>query len=225
METAADWLGGVTGNSTCQAGVMSDAWPIVHAERMALIDDLADLGDDLWSRQSLCGDWTVHDVAAHLIANAKTTRLGIVHAMIRARFDFDRQNAQGVERERGATPGETLARLRQVATRTSTPPAPLDSRIVEEVVHGDDIRRPLGIERSYSSEAVLRSLRYQARTSVSFGGAKQRVAAIRLHATDEDVSIGDGSEVRGPALSLLMAISGRKVALRDLDGPGVSALE
>jgi hypothetical protein len=38
----------------------------------------------------------------------------------------------------------TLERLRQVASRTSTPPAPLDIRIVEEVVHGEDIRRALG---------------------------------------------------------------------------------
>ena len=200
-------------------------WPLVHGERLALIDDLADLTDDQWAHPSLCGDWTVHDVAAHLIRNAKTTRLGIVRDMVRARFDFDRQNAQGVERERGVTPHETLARLRQVASRTSTPPAPLDSRLVEEVVHGEDIRRPLGIKRDYPSEAVVRSLRYQVRTPVSLGGAKQRIATIRLQATDADLSIGDGPEVSGPTLALLMAISGRKAALGDLDGPGVAALE
>lgn len=177
---------------------------MVHVERSALIDDLADLTDGQWACASLCGDWTVHDVAAHLINNAKATRLGIVRDMVRARFDFDRQNAQGVGRERGATPHETLARLRQVATRTSTPPAPLDSRLVEEVVHGEDIRRPLGIEHAYPSEAVVRSLRYQARTSVAFGGSKQRIATVQLRTTDADVSIGDGPEVNGPALSLLL---------------------
>lgn len=134
------------------------------------------LTDDVRAHPSLCGDWTVHDIAAHLINNAKTTRLGIVRNMVRARFDFDRQNAQGVERQRGATPRETLARLQQVATRPSTPPAPLDSRLVEEVVHGEDIRRPPGIKRTYPSEAVVRSLQYQARTPVSLGGAKQLVA-------------------------------------------------
>ena len=204
---------------------MSDVWALVHSERSALIDDLAALSDDQWATPSLCGDWTVHDVAAHLVGNAKTTRLGIVRAMVRARFDFDRQNGQGVERERGPTPDVTLARLRQVATRTSTPPAPLDSRLVEEVVHGEDIRRPLGIKRAYPPEVVIRSLRYQARTPVSFGGAKQRIASIRLRATDADVSIGAGPEVSGPVLSLLMAVSGRTAALGDLDGPGVAALE
>jgi hypothetical protein len=91
--------------------------------------------------------------------------------------------------------------------------------------HGEDIRRPLGIKRAYPPEAVVRSLRYQARTPVSLGGAKQLIATVRLQATDAAVSIGDGPEVSGPALPLLMAISGRKVARNEIDGPGVSALE
>ena len=74
--------------------------------------------------------------------------------MVRARFDFDRQNEAGIAREKGATPAETLDRLRAVMGRRTTPPAPLDSRLVEEVVHGEDVRRPLGIRRDYPSEAV-----------------------------------------------------------------------
>ena len=203
---------------------MSDPWPIVHAERAALVEDLAHLTDDQWQQQSLCGDWTVREVAAHLVNNAKTTRLGIVREMIRARFDFDRQNASGVARELGASPAETLARLRSVVRNTDTPPAHLDSRLVEEVVHGEDIRRPLRISRSYPSEAVVRAIGYQARTSTAMGGSKQRIAGVRLVATDADLTIGDGPEVTGPALSLLLAITGRSVALADLDGPGVAGL-
>ncbi|CCF61736.1 conserved protein of unknown function [Nocardia cyriacigeorgica GUH-2] len=44
-------------------------------------------------------------------------------------------------------------------------------------------------------------------------------------ATDEAVFIGDGPEISGPALSLLLAISGRKVALSDLTGPGLRVLD
>jgi uncharacterized protein (TIGR03083 family) len=197
---------------------------MVHAERAALIDDLGGVDGRRWEEPSLCGGWTVHDVVAHLIDTARTTRLGFVVGLARAGFDFDRQNARGVERERGAAPRETLERLGQVASRTSTPPAPLDSRLVEEVVHGEDIRRPLGITRSYPREAVVRSLRLQARTPASFGGAKERIAGIRLTAVDAEVSIGDGPEVSGTALSLLMAVSGRWVGPADLDGPGVAAL-
>jgi uncharacterized protein (TIGR03083 family) len=201
-----------------------DVWTMVHAERAALIDDLDGVDGRRWEEPSLCEGWTVHDVVAHLIDTARTTRLGFVLGLARAGFDFDRQNARGVERERGASPREALERLGQVASRRSTPPAPLDSRLVEEVVHGEDIRRPLGITRSYPREAVVRSLRLQARTPASFGGAKERIACVRLTAVDADVSIGDGPEVSGTALSLLVAVSGRRLALDDLDGPGVAAL-
>ncbi|WP_205718583.1 maleylpyruvate isomerase family mycothiol-dependent enzyme [Actinomadura sp. WMMA1423] len=201
-----------------------DVWAMVHAERAALIEDLSRLDDEQWDEPSLCDGWTVHDVVAHLVDTARTTRLGFAVRLARARFDFDRQNAHGVQRERGAGPRETLERLRRVASRRSTPPAPLDSRLVEEVVHGEDIRRPLGLIHSYPQEAVVRSLLLQARTPAAFGGAKESTARIRLTATDAGLSIGDGPEVSGTALSLLLAISGRKAALDEFAGSGVSAL-
>ena len=204
---------------------MTDVWELVHQERRALIDDLAGLAPEQWESPSLCGGWTVHDVAAHLVDNARTTRLGIVAAMVRARFDFDRQNDAGVAREKGATPAETLDRLRAVMGRRTTPPAPLDSRLVEEVVHGEDVRRPLGIRRDYPSEAVTRALAHQLKTSVALGGGRQRAAGVRLRASDVDVAVGDGPEVSGPVVSLLMVVSGRAQALEDLTGPGLPRLE
>lgn len=199
-------------------------WPMVHAERAALIADLDKLTAEEWGKPSLCEGWTVHDVAAHLVDTARTTRLGFVAAMVRARFDFDRQNAQGVQRERGATPQETLDRLRQAATLRSTPPVPLDSRLVEEIVHGEDIRRPLGLTHTYPPEAVIRALRLQTRTPASFGGAKELTARIQLRASDADLSIGTGPQVHGTALSLLLAVSGRHGVGAELDGPGVALL-
>ncbi|WP_329579370.1 maleylpyruvate isomerase family mycothiol-dependent enzyme [Streptomyces sp. NBC_01361] len=201
-----------------------DVWAMVHAEREALIDDLAHLKDDQWVKPSLCDGWTVHDVLAHLIDTARTTRLGFVKGMTLARFDFNRQNTRGVERERRSTPQETLERFRQVASRTSTPPAPLDSRLVEEVVHGEDIRRPLGLTRTYPTQAVVRSLRLQTRTPASFGGAKELLTRLQLRATDTDLTLGTGPEVKGPALDLLLAVMGRRAALDDLHGPGVATL-
>ncbi|WUH98531.1 maleylpyruvate isomerase family mycothiol-dependent enzyme [Spirillospora sp. NBC_00431] len=199
-------------------------WAMVHAERAALIGDLENVDEERWELPSLCDGWTVHDVVAHLVDTARTTRAGFVAGLVRARFDFDRQNARGVERERGATPGETLARLRQVASRRSAPPAPLDTRLVEEIVHGEDIRRPLGLIRAYPQEAVVRALRVQTRTSASFGGAKELVSRVRLTAVDADLSIGEGPHVNGTALALLLAVSGRPVPPSDLDGPGAAML-
>ncbi len=79
---------------------MNDVWTLVHAERRALIQDLTDLTNAQWEQASLCAGWTVRDVAAHLVNNAKATRWGVVRDMARARFDFDRQTAAGVKRGR-----------------------------------------------------------------------------------------------------------------------------
>lgn len=204
--------------------LQDNVWPMVHAERAALIQDLTGIAQDRWAEPSLCPGWTVHDVVAHLVGTARTTRLGFVLGLAAAGFDFHRQNARGVARERGANPAQTLERLRAVASRTSTPPAPLDTRLVEEVVHGEDIRRPLGLTRAYPMEAVVRALRLQVRTPASFGGAKELVAGVRLAATDTDLAIGEGPEVSGTALSLLLAVSGRPVAPDELAGPGAAAL-
>lgn len=203
---------------------MTDVWSMVHAERAALISDLAELDNGRWDEQSLCAGWTVHDVVAHLVHAAQTTRLGATVGFVLAEFDFHRQNSDGIERHRGYSPKETLERLARVASRRSTPPAPLDSRLFEAVVHGEDIRRPLGLPRCYPSEAVIRALRLQARIPAAFGGAKDLLARVRLSAVDATVSLGNGPAVSGPALSLLLANSGRRVALADLEGEGLAVL-
>ncbi|QBR91920.1 maleylpyruvate isomerase family mycothiol-dependent enzyme [Nocardioides euryhalodurans] len=203
---------------------MGDVWPWVHAEREALVRDLDGRTAEEWERPSLCEGWTVHDVVSHLLDTALTTRLGFVLGLARARLDFDRQNARGVRRQRGDSPQDTLARFRRVVGRTSTPPAPLDSRLVEAIVHGEDVRRPLGLIGDYPQAAVRRALRLQARTPSSFGGARELVAQVRLVAVDADVAVGTGPEVHGPVLSLLLVATGRSIALDDLDGPGLAAL-
>ena len=50
-------------------------WPAIHAERIALADDLGQLDRQQWAQQSLCGRWTVEEVVAHLTAGASTGRL------------------------------------------------------------------------------------------------------------------------------------------------------
>jgi hypothetical protein len=70
----------------------------------------------------------------------------------------------------------------------------------------------MGLTRAYPPEAVVRSLRLQARTPAFFGGAKELMSRGRLTATDADLSIGNGPTVSGRALSLLLAVSGRQVA-------------
>ncbi|MEC5180239.1 maleylpyruvate isomerase family mycothiol-dependent enzyme [Arthrobacter sp. CG_A4] len=198
-------------------------WPVVHDERRALIRDLEMLRPEQWQRPSPCPDWDVHDVVAHLVDTAKTTRLGFVRSMVAVGFDFDRDNAAGVARERADDPGRTLAEFRAVLTRTTGPPAPLATRLVEAFVHGEDIRRPVGISRDYPAAHVITALSYQLKTTEKMGGGKERAEGWRLVASDAAFEHGTGQEVRGPAIVLLLAASGRPVAANELTGSGAAA--
>lgn len=195
---------------------------MVHAERRALADDLEHLTAAQWATPSLCAGWDVHDVVAHLVSSARQGRLGFAGALARARFDFDREVARGVAAERRADPADTLAALRAVCGRSDIPPVPLITRVEEWVIHGEDIRRPLGLSRAYPTEWVARAVEHTARER--FAGGRERVAGLTLAATDCDLRVGAGPEVSGTALSLLLAASGRGVALADLTGPGVDVL-
>jgi uncharacterized protein (TIGR03083 family) len=200
---------------------MTDVWSTVHAERAALADDLAQLTPAQWATPSLCSEWTVHDVLAHLVATAKTTRWRFLRKFAAARFDFHAFTADGVLEERAEDPAETLAAFRAVIDRTSTPPAPIESRLVEAFVHGEDIRRPLGLRREYPVAEVVRAITLQARTDAAFGGGKARVAGVEIRATDADFTLGTGPVLEGPAISLLLAVCGRRDAFAELSGPGL----
>lgn len=206
---------------------MSEVWALVHAERRALVDDLGGLTAQQWDAPSLAPGWSVHDVAAHLVDNALTTPFGLLRAMVQALGDLDRQNAAGIAAQRGATPQQTLARLREVVGRTSGPPtwlASLESRLVEEVAHGEDIRAALGIRRDYPADTLAGAARYQARTPDAIGGARSVARAVRLVADDTDLRVGDGPQVRGPALAIVLLLSGRRHAVAELHGPGLASV-
>jgi hypothetical protein len=55
--------------------------------------------------------------------------------------------------------------------------------------------------------------------------ARQRLAGIRLVATDTDWSAGEGPEIHGPMSALLLLLSGRKVSMPSLTGQGVALLQ
>ena len=45
-----------------------DVWTAVGEERLALADDLSTLSDEQWDAETLCVQWKVRHVVAHLVA-------------------------------------------------------------------------------------------------------------------------------------------------------------
>ncbi|MFM9370529.1 maleylpyruvate isomerase family mycothiol-dependent enzyme [Streptomyces sp. Da 82-17] len=183
-------------------------WPLVHAERAALAADLDGLSDEEWATPSLCAGLTVREVLAHLTAAARLNAVRWLAGVIRCRFDFDRQVAMRLAEQLGADPAETLARFRQSVPSRTKPPLPVIAMLGETVVHGEDIRGPLGIRYAHPPQTLARVATYYASTD-QVVVAKGRIGGLRLEATDGPFAAGAGPLVTGPTLALIMAMTGR----------------
>ncbi len=201
----------------------SGIWSLVHAERAALAADLANLTDRQWATLSLCSEFTVRQVLAHLTAGASLNPLRWLAGVIRCRFDFDKQVAMRLAGQLGATPAETLARFRSVVTSTTKAPVPTAAMLGETIVHAEDIRRPLGIHHDYPITTLTRLANYYQRSDLAVL-AKGRIAGLRLQASDGPFATGSGPLVSGSTLAMIMAMTGRVTYCDELDGDGAAIL-
>jgi uncharacterized protein (TIGR03083 family) len=190
-------------------------------EIAALIDGL---DDAQLATPSLCAGWDVKTVAAHLVSvftdsfwafQWTAIRCGGVHSAI-----------DELARRRVRLPGSQIAEcLRQGADHQLSPPitGPL-SGLTDVLVHGGDIRIPLGLPFEPDPQLCALALDFLtgplALGFVPFG----RLRGIRLQASDVDRAWRSGSEIRGPVRALLLAATGRDALLDRLDGPGLRAL-
>lgn len=202
---------------------MADMWATIAAERGALAEDLADLSGDVWATQSLCPDWTVQDALAHMTSTAHITQPAFLLGLAGSGFKFEKFSSKGIERWRGDSPAQTLQSFRDVQHSRKHPPGPNTTWLGETIVHAEDVRRPLGIRHAYPPDAVRQVLDFY-KGSNALIGTKRRIVHVTLRATDADWTHGSGPEARGPMLSLLLAGTGRKIALDDLTGAGVAVL-
>ncbi len=201
----------------------ADIWPAIHAERKALGIDLQGLTGEQWASASLCDQWTVRDVTAHMTATAKITPPAFFAKLAASGFSLSRLQEKDIGVEKGTSPADTLARFEAIVTSSKHPPGPADTWLGETIIHAEDIRRPLGIAHDYPAGAVLRVADFFKGSNLIIG-AKRRIEGVRLRATDAGWSHGTGPEASGPLLALVMAMTGRKAALSDLSGDGVATL-
>jgi uncharacterized protein (TIGR03083 family) len=198
-------------------------WETIAAERGALAEDLSGLTDEQWNTPSLCEGWTVREVVAHQSATASLTPPTFFLRFAGKGFNFQAFANAEIRRHLGATPADTLAEFSSLQHSTKSPPGPKASWLGETVVHSEDIRRPLGIVRSYPPDAVRQVIDFY-QGSNALLGTKKRIEGITLRATDTDWSHGDGPVAEGTLIDLLMAATGRRVAADGLTGEGAATL-
>jgi uncharacterized protein (TIGR03083 family) len=189
---------------------------------------IADLVDSLSPAQlevrSLCGEWTVREVAGHLLAAVSPLPGRQVLGMfVTSGFRLHKANARlavAVARR-----PSLAADLRALAdNQFRAPVVGYPGQLTDLQVHGQDMRRPLGLPHGLDLERVRVSLDFLTGGRALGFTPRRRLAGLHLEATDLSWSWGSGATLAGPAEALMMALTGRRAALADLDGPGVRVL-
>jgi uncharacterized protein (TIGR03083 family) len=202
---------------------MTDLMPMVHAERHALADFLDTLTPDQWQGPTWCDAWNVQELVGHLTAAGNITAPHFFAGLVRKGFSFNKFVDGDLRRYATGSPTETRSHFDAILDSNRKPPGPAYVALGEVMVHGEDIRRPFGAQGDHPDAHLTTLAELYKKTGAPLRG-KTRVAGLRLEATDVDWSAGDGPEVRGPCMSLILAMVGRTGALADCEGPGVETL-
>jgi len=198
-------------------------WQLIHAERASIADTLDSLSGTDWSKPSWCGDWSVHVTAGHILAGAEQTKGNFMKGMVTSGFRFNTLMDREARRAGALPPAEIISRLRARTTTTNRPPAPVVTMLGEVVVHSQDIRGAVGQSANTDPDAIVACLEMYKGANFPVG-TKKRIDGVRLAADDIEWTHGNGAEVSGPALSILMVMTGRAAALDALSGDGVATL-
>ena len=203
---------------------------VVRAEREDLVALLATLSPEQWVTASLCAGWTVRDVAGHLAWAAGAGGRELLGDLVRARARPNVMIADAAVRWARREPAVLVEELRRAAADGAKPPGmPATAVLVDAVLHGLDVRRPLGRPRPVPAEAFAPVADFCAGarfpSSALLGGpVRRRLAGIRLVAEDRDWTHGDGAEVHASGEAVLLVLSGRPVGPDELRGPGAATL-
>jgi len=200
-----------------------EIWQVIDDERLSLADLFDDLSADEWHTASLCHDWRVRDVAAHLTL-AQMGALCAIGALLRARGNLDRMIRDTAVRQAGLPAGEYAGLLRaMVGSRKKAPGITDLEPLIDVLVHGQDIALPLDRARPMPAPAAAAA----ATRAWSMGRpfqAERKLAGVHLSATDHPWQAGEGLAIEGPIAAILLLITGRAAALSHLSGPGTVAL-
>lgn len=200
-----------------------DSLAAVEVERLDLCRVLDTLDESQWSTPSLCDGWTVRDVVAHLTTSTRTGLRDMVVSMVKARFDFDRAEADTArETARNTDPVTLIEMLRAHANSANHAPgsSTLD-QLLDVIVHAQDITRPLHIDHPVHPSRAVPALEHA--LSSRWYGAKKRFADIRLAATDIEWASTSGTKnLDAPLADLVLIATGRPRGLENATGAGAT---
>jgi uncharacterized protein (TIGR03083 family) len=202
-----------------------DVRGLIAVERLRAAELVESLDEAQLGMPSLCGRWSVREVAGHLLAAVELSPRDALWMSVRSGFRLHRANAS-IAAEMARRPvGEIAAGLRRHAHSDFRPPiVGYPGQLTDLQVHGQDMRRPLGLPSGLTPDGLRVSLEFLTGGRAPGFTDRRRLAALRFETSDLEWNWGSGELVTGPAEAIMMAMTGRRVALSDLDGPGVRVL-
>jgi uncharacterized protein (TIGR03083 family) len=201
-------------------------WDTIAAERRRLADLLDGLTEEQWATPSLCDAWTVRDVVGHLVVpHTRLAPLYFLMDFVAAGGNFERANVRLTARQAHRSTAALTADLRRYATSHFRPPGfGSEAPLTDVLVHGADIRLPLGLGDGGAPERWRPALDLVVSPKARRGFVPRQPPALRYVATDIGWSSGAGDEVEGAAADVALAILGRRARLDALSGRGAAAL-
>ena len=188
-----------------------EIWRCVDDQRIELAGLFEGLDAEQWTALSLCDGWRVRDVAAHLTHSHMHPVRALAEA-VKSGFRFNAM-IRRLGRDDRRSKAEIATALRAMAgSRKRVPGTSVQQPLIELLVHGQDITVPLGIDRPMPIDAALEAAKKLSGMTFPLNG-QQRLAGVRLVATDADFAAGDGAgdntEVRVPIREIVMILAGR----------------
>jgi uncharacterized protein (TIGR03083 family) len=174
---------------------------------------------------SLCAGWDVKTVAAHLVSDFADGFWGFMASGTR-HSSIDR-GIDALARHRArASAAEIAETLRRRADHRLSPPVtgPL-SGLTDVLVHGADMRIPLGLPHRPVPQHVARVLDFLTSPTQLGFFPRRSLRGIAFHDEDTGRTWGDGESIRGSDVAVMLAGCGRTVALDRLAGPGLPVLQ
>jgi uncharacterized protein (TIGR03083 family) len=202
-----------------------DVWRGIDDQRRRLVDLLEDLSEQEWRQPSLCEGWTVRQVAAH-VALQNTTWSAVPRVVLEmVRAGGMNGAIQAMACRHAQLPTERIvAEIRdRIGVWRPLPMVTYRECAVDYLVHTQDIALPLGRQVEMPADvAAVAAERVWG--SPGLFHAPKRFAGYRLVATDVEWVGGEGREVTGPISAILLLLTGRRVGLERLAGPGAQEL-
>jgi uncharacterized protein (TIGR03083 family) len=173
-----------------------------------LADLLEEGPAEAWDEQSLCEEWLVRHVVAHVTMPVRMDAARFGAEMAAARGDFAVLSNTVAARDASLPVGELLEQLRSPGLHAWEPPGGgAAGALNHSVIHSLDVTLALDQPPVAPAQALIAVLDQLAGAHGAIFGVD--LGDVRLEATDVDWTWGGGSPLRADAGSLVALLAGR----------------